>query len=221
MHPWAVANLIWVHGNALYLQYQQLSALTETLPAELERIRRRSTSLSFALRYLGEVLREKRYRVLDTDHDSSQDILQLVGEVTAALFGISYGIRKLRKIPESGFWDTMRAYLGYPTPLEDWKMQMENLTSQAIEISFALTNINHVVTASNSKKASEIYDRLERLEKSVRQRTSLLEKLLRLRDREPQSINRVDHLTTAELSSRARAYVKDLCSTDETYRWHA
>jgi hypothetical protein len=220
MDFWAVANLIWVHGSALFFQYQQLSALAATLPIELQRIHRRSTSLSFSLRYLGEVLRGKRFRVLDTDHNNYQDILQMVEEVTTTLFGIIYGIRNLTKIPESGLWDTMRTYFGFSSSLDDWKMQMEHLMSETNEMSFALAHINHVVTASNAKKAVEICDRLERLEESVQQQTSVITKLFRSRTRGVRSINPIDHLTTAEMSTRARAYVLDLCKTNETYRWY-
>lgn len=223
--PWNLANLIWLHGKALYFHHNYLSKLAGNLPSELQQIHRRTTSLSFSLLELGEVLREKRFRVLDTDQKNSREILQMVEVVTAALFGIIHGVYKLKELPEATILDSVWSYVGLPTPLDDWKTEKERLMSETNDISSSLADFNHVVTASNAKKASEICDRLERLEESVKQRTSWLAGLFggRLARRKPKSVDRADrddHLTLADLKERARAYVENLCKTNETYRWY-
>lgn len=97
--------------------------------------------------------------------------------------------------------------------------------SEISKISPSLADFNHIVTASTAKKASEICDRLERLEESVKQRTSWLAELFggRSARRKPKSIDRADrddHLTLVDLTERARAYVENLCKTNKTYRWY-
>lgn len=83
--PWNLANLIWLHGRALYFHHIYLSGAAENLPSQLQQMHTRTTSLSLALLKLGEVMREKRLRVLDTDHKSTREILQMVELVTVAL----------------------------------------------------------------------------------------------------------------------------------------
>lgn len=50
--------------------------------------------------------------------------------------------------------------------------------SETNEISSSLADFNYVVTTSTAKEASEICDRLECLEESVKQRTSWLAEAL-------------------------------------------
>ncbi|KIW97866.1 uncharacterized protein Z519_01450 [Cladophialophora bantiana CBS 173.52] len=163
MNHWTVANFIWMYGTSLYLHHQRLSALAETLPNEFQRVRRRSMYLSLALQNFGEALREIEFKDLEPNHRRNQDVLEMVEKESSALFEVVRGMQELMKIPDSGVWDSIYSWIGFSSPPKEWQMKSDRLLSEIEEIGFALESINHVVTACNARKLSELSDGLEQL----------------------------------------------------------
>ncbi len=219
INHWA-AQSIWMIGVELFHQHQRLSALAKTLPTELRVIKRRSTSLSIALFRFGEVLRDDQFRVLEPYHKSNEDVLPLVEEVQKALFEIIRGIQNHKDIPRSGVWDSIASCLGLSSAVDQWHMKNKDLISETEEISFALANINHVVTASNARKASEIHDGVGQLQMTVQRLHSLITSFGSRLQRQPLRKAPVSRSTAADIGRRAKAHVDDLCSRNETYYWH-